>query len=517
MSYRSEISRDDADNSTPNTLKRCKSLDLTRQPDNQKDNDFDRLILNTLAETQRNNKELTKQINELVGQSHQLQEQFQKTAANTNSEIQTDISAEFKEIENKLYKMANIEFYEASQDQNKKSIDNLIEEMIEDEVDIHKGDIILTRNNKFEAKHDSISTCKDEQNKKMERGREIRERIQDESRIYDRLKHFYGHSIAHVVKNGSEDDLNTLTDLALYNLTQSSKKALSISDDKKLAETWDKVNKLYKDRKMYGETTYETTTLRRYDEKSSKLKHYIKNPREFRSEARRYKRIAFDFLNHHSRPSYINRALKREMTINLEQEEARIQHIEQKYGFRKSGIPEDVTNSQEIKLSGSRRKERGKLQQIIDNREEVQRKLASIELEKNKEKLSHEQVVKEANNVLADARKLLYNNQSFNAGERRKNLKVAIKNANTALRFFSDICTHNTAIDTKYGIEKLPVQIQRDLERLEERLQKSIRKYGNTPLRNAANDICSDGGFVVTVVGTMVGWTHVVPLCGAAG
>src|SRR5689334_3662068 len=119
MSYRSEISRDDADNSTPNSLKRCKSLDLTRQPDNQKDNDFDRLILNTLVETKRNNKELTKQINELVGQSHQLQEQFQKTAVNANSEIQTDISAEFKEIEHKLYKMANIEFYEASQDQNK--------------------------------------------------------------------------------------------------------------------------------------------------------------------------------------------------------------------------------------------------------------------------------------------------------------------------------------------------------------------------------------------------------------
>lgn len=512
MSYGSEISRNGADNSTPNSLKRCKSLDLTRQSDNQKENGFDSVIFNILAETQRNNKKLIKQTHELIEQNNHLQEEFQKATIKANSEIQTNISAEGREIEDKLYKMANIEFYKSSQDENKKSIDNLIEEMRENGVDIHEDDILLTRNNKFEVNQDYLSTHEHEQNEKKKRGREIRERIQDESRIYDRLKHFYGHSIAHVVKNGSEDDLNTLTDLALYNLTQSSKKALSISDDKKLADTWDKINKLYKDRKMYGETTYETTTLRKYDEKNSKLKYYVKNPREFRSEARRYKRIAFDFLSHHSMPSYINRSLKREMTITLEQEEARIQHIEQKYGSLKSGIPEDVINSQAIKLSGSRRKERGKLQQIIANREEVQRKLASIELEKNKEKLSYEQVVKEANNVLANGRKLLRNNQSFSAGERRRNLKVAIETANTALQSFSNIHTHNVAIDTKYGIEKLPVQIQRDLERLEERLQKSIKKYGNTPLRNALNDICSDGGFVVTVTGTAVGWLHAVPL-----
>ncbi len=438
------------------TLRRCKSLDLSKtstqhNDNNQRINDLQEVLVHALSEAQQENKK--------------LQEQLKQALTTDNFEMQGN-NPEFKKIQDKLQEMTSIEFYKKLENQYQDEIDELYKKGARPE------DIIITE--------DGFG-LNDREHNKLEDAKIINH-IHDLESTNIRLAKFNGRSIDDIIKHGNARHLDALTDLTVHYFTQSEKKAITISDDEQLAMIWHKVRDIYQQAKL-GNKTREAMHLMRYIERY-RLKHIASEKID-------------SHLSYALRPSHRTRFLKQKMVEITEQEEARKRHLEEKYGTHKS----DTKKVQETKLNGSRGKEQERLKLIID----LKKKIDSTKLEIVKGNLSYKKVIDEKRKLLDEARNLL---EKCGHKPTRRSLKILLDKVSDSYNDYSHEHEHRILSGMSSHLTELK---QVDLPKLEERLQKNIRKYGNTPLRNALNDICSDAGFLVTVAGTAVSWFHTVP------
>lgn len=425
---------------------------------------------------------------ELEKENKQLQDQLKSVTANKNREEGAlidkveipDANPELKEIKDKLQKMASIEFYKELEHQCRDEIDKLYKDGARPE------DIILTE--------DGFGVKDRVQNKSQDA--ETIKNICNLEAINKKLAKFNGYSIDHIIKNGHPEHLNALTDLTVHYFTQSEKKAITTSDDEQLAKIWHTVREIYKQAKC-GDNTKEAINLMRYTERY-RLKHIASEKQDSLERAKRAIKQTASHLSYSLRPSHRARFLKQKMVEITDQQDGRKRRLEEKYGSHKS----DTKKSQEIKLNGSRGKEQRELEMIID----LRKKFNSIKLEIVKGNLSYKKVIDEKRKLLDEARDLL---EKCRQKPARRNLKTLLDKVRDSYNDYSR--EHENRILSRMSSHLTELK-QVDLPKLEGRLQKSIRKYGNTPLRNALNDICSDGGFFITVTGTAVGWLHAVPL-----
>lgn len=487
----SEVSKGDADNSTLRPLRRCKSLDLSKQPVQQNQdnpngnhlqeglNNVDKAIIQLLAQQQKEIDRLRKKLSQgVVTENGKIE-----NGTVTDKYKTQDTKHELNGINEKINKMNKIGYYKKLENKYREEIDKLYKE------GARPDDIIITKDG-FGVKDRALDKLEDTR---------IIKYINNIDFINKRLANFHGDSIKNIVKKGSTKDLNALTDLTVYYLTQSKEKAFTVSSDEQLVKIWNQVREIYERQAKFRDNTKEAIDLIRYTERYSELKHFPAKKKASQESAKRKFKQLDSYLSYSLMPSHRSRLLKQKMVKTLEQEEARKQHLEKKYGSHKSGILKDAANGQEIKLKGSRGKEQRKLALIIELRKELQRISDSIKLEEVKGKLIHEKFTYDVNNFLEK-----YTDNPLLNKETRKQ----VDQARGAFMYYSNNAAIRNGFSDMNGKLKF---LQKNLEELEERLQKSIKKYGSNQLRSWLNDIASDGGFIVTVTGTAVSWLHTVP------
>lgn len=331
--------------------------------------------------------------------------------------------------------------------------------------------------------------------------------------IHEFLSEFHGESIASIVKHANGEELDALTKLTLYYLTQSGKKAFSIPDPE-LPNLYRKIRGIYEHHYSFRDDVKDAISIIKYTERYSKLKSLAVKKKSLKGLTRRVTKRIYHFLSYSFRPSHRTRFLKQKMTKTFEMEGPRKEHIEVKYGSPKleiyihvkkvsevnkdiqqqTGADTGTQQDQGITLHGRRGREQKQLAVIIDRRKKYQSKLDALKLEAVKGKLSHERIRWEMTT--------LFNECAEKPQFRTEIGKIRIQVAKDTLVSYSEIVKNNGIQDIKYDIGELKLENQKELHRLEESLKKTIKKYGSNSLRSWLNDIASDGGALFTVVTT---------------
>jgi hypothetical protein len=414
-----------------------------------------------------------------------------------------------------MEKMTNRDFYEELEKENQATITELY--------NTHPAaDIMLKKDkNGFAVEPPEKSWAAD-----LVKIKDAQNRIQDDINAYinDNLGDFHGESIAYIVEKAKTEHLDALTNLTVYYLTASRKKALKISssddkkladddkkladDDKKLADLWHKVRDIY-GRAKEGNDGEDAIAVMRYIERYSDVKSLTSKKKDFQQRARRLTAQAYRVLSY-LKPSHRARILKQQMTRIVGEEEARLAKIveqEKERRERKRAVSKSETEgneksetegneeqNQEIKLKGSRGREQRQLKQIIALRAEYQNTINSLKLEKVKGTLSRERII--------DVMNEFFNKCSeyplFQSGLGRTRLE----NARNALSLHLQKNTGTEVLNANYNIGVLDANMHKQLEKVQKELKETIKKYGAKPWRTLLNDISSDGSALFTVIST---------------
>lgn len=319
------------------------------------------------------------------------------------------------------------------------------------------------------------------------------------------LKEFHGESIAHIVRNIKHNqELDALTDLTVYYLTQSKKKAFLIDNYKELHSLWHKVRDTY-----YYQTQFDTkegVELIRYTQRYSHLRKLQSDKKTLQALSRRTTTRIYTFLSYSFRPSHKTAFLKQQMTKTFGQELPRRYHIEMKHP-KKRAI-EDIeefqnteltaNQSEEMlqrpKLKGKWHNEQRRLNAIIYARKQYEDELKSIELKELQGTLPFEKIVHDTTEFLNAC---AYQN-AFHTEEGYR-LIGAVRQVQAD---YKAITQNHTSHMTNSNVEKGTQTNKENLDELKKDLTTTIKKYGCSPWKSLLNDISSDAGAVFTVVTT---------------
>jgi len=287
-----------------------------------------------------------------------------------------------------------------------------------------------------------------------------RDRNKDKRILADFKSKHKGKSIADTLEqvNKNQEVLDALAD----STTDYLKNALKLSPDD-IFHYRSKVREIYVhhgDRVSDAHTLYQYYDLQR---RKDELKHMTFGKDKLCRQA----------YNIMSLNACQNRRHKKEVTRVLEAEEPRRKHLVEKYGNLK------------LEKGGKRGKEKRMLDDLIKARREKTETDRAFEL---------------FTTILEKSERYIINDGDLTKDEREKRkdiLKSARENFDRLRwnRSFSEINHH--------------------MERNQIYAKHLIKKYGSTPLAGRLNDVASDGGAIITVAGTMVGWTHAVPFVAA--
>jgi hypothetical protein len=374
-----------------------------------------------------------------------------------------------------IREMAQKKFYESLNSEYREAIDDLYKR------GARPTDIIITEDG-FGVKKPEQSLLEDQERIKL-----------DQSKIHELLINFHGKSIDYTVKHANQQELDALTNLTVYYLTQSEKKAFTISDEK-LPDLWKKVRGIYEHQAQYRDNTKESIDVMRYTERYSDLKHFSSKKAGFKRAARRTATRIYSFLSYSLRPSHRTRLLKQKMTKVVRQEKARKEHLEEKYGSNKALTGKIVDKNQRIKLYGRRGSEQKKLGLIIEHRKKYQNRLDDIKLEEVKGKLPFRKMCWDI--------KALFDECAEKPQFKTEVGRLRLASAREALNYYSNIVINDGLQKTKYMVGEFKIQNEEELAKLKESLEKTIKKYGSSSWGSWLNDIASDGGAAFTVATT---------------
>jgi hypothetical protein len=264
-----------------------------------------------------------------------------------------------------------------------------------------------------------------------------------------------GKSITDKLKQANKDEkvLGALVDGTLDYL----KNAFKLSP-KDMSHYRLKVQDIYT---HHGDRVSEAHTLYQYYD-LQRRKHELKAMSFGKDKLRKQ---AYNILSLNARK---NRRYKIRLTESLEAEEARREHLVEKYGHVK------------LEKGGKRGREKSLLDDLIQAKKEYER-----------EKIAHTVSFDHVLSIVEDVHKDLIQAQQLSREEIqgcKEVLQMSLDN------FKSRVLQTTTGnLDTNYQNRR------RDI-----RLRRLIKKYGNHPFWGDANNVASDGGGVLTVAGTVI-------------
>lgn len=318
------------------------------------------------------------------------------------------------------------------------------------------------------------------------------------------------HAVNYEADNQKIRELDALTDLTVYQIAKDRRRALMIQDHQ-LPDIWRRVNEIYKRQYLYRENTEDAKRLMKYTERyrelefsSLPIKKAFKSNSSFKTEIRTFLRKngknLFSLL---SRYCSGTRSIKDRASIAVEQAGARLSKIEmdgarlinEKARFSKSQNAQIVKigQDQEINISGRRGKQQRILRKKYHDIQEYNSKFADLEKKVMKEIFTYEKFSKDA---LSSCFEFIQGSK-YQTPEKKMKLALLVKILDSYLNRMQHVATLDTFL---LEVGKSKIEIQRDLQEYKERLENTIKKYGNGPWRSWLNDISSDGGFGVTLV-----------------
>jgi len=196
-----------------------------------------------------------------------------------------------------------------------------------------------------------------------------------------------------------------------------------------------------------------------------------------------------------------NRRYKKDLTLILGKEKERRDHLVEKY-------PKILKNKR-----GKREREKIMLDELIQHKEDYKRQIMDNLINHAKVALPYDRIMSEMEKVFGACCSEVEKSQD-------PKVKGRFQAAMLSFGMFKDRVIQARLEQTQNLTADAQIDTIREIKdgntKLGKSMEKFVRQYGAHPSRSWANDIASEGGILLTAVGTIVGWVHVVPLVGAA-